>query len=64
MMSRAKIYQSNAAQCEREGDRATSPALKSKYRGVAQQWRDMAEDAKKNSRGLDAVRLANPQMAL
>jgi hypothetical protein len=49
MMSRAKIYQSNAAQCEREGDRATSPVLKSKYRGVAQQWRDMAEDAKRET---------------
>jgi hypothetical protein len=49
MMSRAKIYQCNAAQCEREGDRATTPVLKSKYRGVAQQWRDMAEEAKRGT---------------
>jgi hypothetical protein len=49
MMPRAKIYKNNAVQCEREGDRATTPALKSKYRGVAQQWRDMAEEVKRET---------------
>ena len=43
MLSRAEMYQNNAAECEREGDRATTAALKSKYRGIAQQWREMAE---------------------
>jgi hypothetical protein len=45
MMSRAEIYEKNAAECEREGARATTPVLKRKYRDLAQQWRDMAEQA-------------------
>jgi hypothetical protein len=49
MISRAEIYQKNAAECEREGDCATTPALKSKYRVVAQQWREMAEQAKRSA---------------
>lgn len=49
MLSRAEIYQNNAAECEREGDLATIPALKNKYRGVAQQWREMAEEAKRST---------------
>jgi hypothetical protein len=49
MLSRAEIYQNNAAECEREGERATTPTLKSKYRGVAQQWREMAEQAKRSA---------------
>jgi hypothetical protein len=49
MLSRAEIYQNNAAECEREGDLATIPALKNKYRGVAQQWREMAEQAKRST---------------
>jgi hypothetical protein len=43
MMSPAKIDQCNAAQW------ATTPVLKSKYREVAQQWRDMAEEAKRGT---------------
>jgi hypothetical protein len=45
MMSRAEIYERNAAECERECARATTSVLKRKYRDVAQQWRDMAEQA-------------------
>ena len=44
-MSRAEIYLRNAAECEREGARAATSALKDKYRGLAEQWRDMAEQA-------------------
>jgi hypothetical protein len=46
MLSRAEIYEKNAAECEREGDRAAAPVLKSKYRAVAQQWREMAQQKK------------------
>jgi hypothetical protein len=46
MLSRAEIYKNNAAECEREALRATTPVLKSKYQGVAQQWHEMAEQAK------------------
>jgi hypothetical protein len=47
MMSlRAEIYERNAAECESDANRATIPVSKSKYRGVAQQWREMAEQAK------------------
>jgi hypothetical protein len=42
-LSRAEIYEKNAAECEREAYRATAPVLKSKYEGIAQQWREMAE---------------------
>jgi hypothetical protein len=45
MMSRAEIYERNAAECERECARATTLVLKRKYRDLAQQWRDMAEQA-------------------
>jgi len=45
MLSRAEIYKNNAAECEREALRATTPVLKSKYQGVAQQWHEMAEQA-------------------
>ena len=61
MLSRAEIYERKAAECEREGDRAATPAIKSKYRGLAQQWREMAEQVKqsavkrrKKSRGVAA----------
>jgi hypothetical protein len=47
MWSRAETYKNNAAECEREADRATTPGLKNKYRGVAQQWREMAEQIKR-----------------
>jgi hypothetical protein len=47
MVSRAETYEKKAAECEREGDHAATPALKSKYRGVAQQWREMAEQTKR-----------------
>jgi hypothetical protein len=70
MMSRAEIYEKNAAECERESARAPSSALKSKYRGLAQQWREMAEqaiggdEAKKSRKGsereLTARRRRNP----
>ena len=53
MMSRAEIYERNAVECEREGARAPTLALKRKYRGLAQQWREMAVQAKKS-----AVRVA------
>ena len=43
MLSRAEAYKNNAAECEREALRATTTVLKSKYQGVAQQWREMAE---------------------
>jgi hypothetical protein len=46
MLSRAEIYKNNAAECEREALRATTLVLKSKYQGVAQQWHEMAEQAK------------------
>jgi hypothetical protein len=46
MLSRADIYEKKAAECEREADRATTPALKTKYEGIAQQWREMAEQKK------------------
>jgi len=49
MMSRAEIYERNAVECEREGARAPTLALKRKYRGLAQQWREMAEQAKKSA---------------
>jgi hypothetical protein len=45
MTSPTERYRINAAECEREGDRATAPALKRKYQDLAQQWRDMAEQA-------------------
>jgi hypothetical protein len=48
MRSHAKIYEKNAAECEREAACATTPALKSKYRGVAKQWREMAEQKKRS----------------
>jgi len=43
MLSRAERYEKNAAECEREAYRATAPVLKTKYEGIAQQWREMAE---------------------
>jgi len=46
MASRAEIYEKNAAECEREADRATTPALKIKYEGIARQWHEMAEQKK------------------
>jgi len=49
MMSRAEIYERNAVECEREGARAPTLALKRKYRGLAQQWREMAVQAKKSA---------------
>jgi hypothetical protein len=49
MLSRAEIYRNNAAECEREALRATTPVLKSKYQGVAQQWREMAEQAQRST---------------
>ena len=55
MASRAEIYEKNAAECEREADRATTPALKIKYEGIARQWHEMAEQ-KKPSAMLDARR--------
>jgi hypothetical protein len=45
MMLRAEMYRLNAAECERECARATTLVLKRKYRDLAQQWRDMAEQA-------------------
>jgi hypothetical protein len=39
------MYRLNAAECERECARATTLVLKRKYRDLAQQWRDMAEQA-------------------
>ena len=49
MLSRAEIYKSNAAECEREALRATTPVLKSKYQVLAQQWREMAEQDKRSA---------------
>ena len=48
MLPRAEIYKNNAAGCEREALRATTPVLKSKYQGVAQ-WREMAEQAERSA---------------
>jgi hypothetical protein len=48
MLSRAEMYKNNAAECEREALRATTPVLKSKYQRVAQQWREMAEQAERS----------------
>jgi hypothetical protein len=45
--SRAEIYRTKALQCEWEGARAATPALKRKYRNLAQQWREMAEQAER-----------------
>ena len=45
--SRAQVYRTKALQCEREGARAAIPALKRKYRNLAQQWREMAEQAER-----------------
>ena len=45
--SRAEIYRTKALQCEQEGARAAAPALKRKYRNLAQQWREMAEQAER-----------------
>jgi hypothetical protein len=39
----AEMYRLNAAECERECARAM--VLKRKYRDLAQQWREMAEQA-------------------
>jgi hypothetical protein len=47
MMSRAEKYLRNAVECEREGARAATPDLKNKYRGIAEQWREMAEQEKR-----------------
>jgi len=47
MLSRTEIYEKNAAECEREADRAITLALKNKYQGIAQQWREMAEQKKR-----------------
>jgi hypothetical protein len=49
MLSRAEMYKNNAAECEREALRATTPVLKSKYQRVAQQWREMAEQAERSA---------------
>ena len=49
MLPRAEIYKNNAAGCEREALRATTPVLKSKYQGVARQWREMAERAERSA---------------
>jgi hypothetical protein len=49
MLSSAGIYKNNATECEQEALRATTPVLKSKYQGVAQQWREMAEQAKRSA---------------
>jgi hypothetical protein len=49
MMSRAQTYRQNAAECEWEAARAATPALKTKYRGLAQQWREMAEQKKRSA---------------
>jgi hypothetical protein len=49
MTSRAEIYERNAAECEQEAARAAMPSLKSKYRGIAQQWREMAQKAKRGA---------------
>jgi hypothetical protein len=46
MLSCAEIYEKNAAECEREADRAITQDLESKYREIAQQWREMAEQRK------------------
>jgi hypothetical protein len=48
MISRT-VYLRNADECEREGDRAALPALKSKYQGIARQWREMAEQKKRSA---------------
>jgi hypothetical protein len=47
MKSRAEKYLRNAVECEREGARAATLALKNKYRGIAEQWREMAEQKKR-----------------
>jgi hypothetical protein len=49
MISRRAIYLRKAAECEREGDRADIPALKNKYRGIAQQWCEMAGQKKRSA---------------
>ena len=46
MLSCAEIYEKNAAECEREVDGAITSVLKSKYREMAQQWCEMAEQRK------------------
>ena len=57
MLSCAEIYEKNAAECEREVDGAITSVLKSKYREMAQQWREMAEQRKLLAmRELTAVR--------
>jgi hypothetical protein len=58
MLSRAETYKNNAAECEREALRATAPVLKSKYQGVAQQWREMAEQAKNEPSQTEPARFA------
>ncbi len=46
MTSCTEKYQRTAAECEHESAIAPAPALKSKYLGIAQQWRAMAEQKK------------------
>jgi hypothetical protein len=56
MLSRAEIYEKTAAECEREAGRAITPALKNKYEGIAQQWREMAEQKKPSAMCESAAR--------
>jgi hypothetical protein len=51
MTHRADMYRKNAVECEREGLRAPTSALKRKYRDLAQQWREMAEQAQHAAEG-------------
>jgi hypothetical protein len=48
MKSCVQIYEQNAAECEREGARAATAALKNKYRGLAPQWRELVEQKKRS----------------
>jgi hypothetical protein len=64
MLSCAEIYEKTAAECEREADRAIIPALKNKYEGIAQQWREMAEQKKPSAmRESTAHRPRNPSQS-
>jgi hypothetical protein len=54
-----RFTRKNAAECEREADRATTPALKTKYEEIAQQWREMAEQIKPSAMPVLTERRSN-----
>jgi hypothetical protein len=62
MTSPADMYRINAAECERECARATTPALKQKYQDLAKQWRDMAD--RSAVRGSKRTQQIEPKAAL